>query len=149
MRHLFTTFEATGSATAVREGVPRRRAVLPLAAPQRPPQGRGRLAAAAAPRRAAGAAQPPLRRRVHLRPAPPPAPCPAGKDHHRQLPRQEWISFIPGAHPGYITLDQYEANLARLAANAAAHGRDRAAGPPREGPALLQGIIICGRCGGG
>src|SRR5262249_50307553 len=31
--------------------------------------------------------------------------------------------------------------------NAAAHGRDRAAGPPREGPALLQGIIICGRCG--
>src|SRR5208283_4347006 len=32
--------------------------------------------------------------------------------------------------------------------NAAAHGRDRAAGPPREGPALLQGIIICGRCGG-
>ena len=64
------------------------------------------------------------------------------------LPREEWISFIPGAHPGYITLDQYEANIARLAANAAAHGRDRAAGPPREGPALLQGIIICGRCGG-
>ena len=29
----------------------------------------------------------------------------------------------------------------------AAHGADRAAGPPREGPALLQGIIICGRCG--
>ena len=64
------------------------------------------------------------------------------------MPRQEWISFIPGAHPGYITLDQWEANIARLAANAAAHGRDRAAGPPREGPALLQGIIICGRCGG-
>jgi len=64
------------------------------------------------------------------------------------VPRQERISFIPGAHPGYITLDQREANLARLTANAAAHGRDRAAGPPREGPALLQGIIICGRCEG-
>ena len=63
------------------------------------------------------------------------------------LPREEWISFIPGAHPGYITLDQYDANRAQLAANAAAHGRDRAAGPPREGPALLQGIIICGTCG--
>jgi DNA invertase Pin-like site-specific DNA recombinase len=72
---------------------------------------------------------------------------PSGKTTSRMLPRQEWISFIPGAHPGYITLDQYDANLARLAANAAAHGRDRAAGPPREGPALLQGIIICGRCG--
>ena len=66
----------------------------------------------------------------------------------RLLPRQEWISFIPGAHPGYITLDQYDANRDRLTANAAAHGRDRVTGPPREGTALLQGIIICGRCGG-
>jgi DNA invertase Pin-like site-specific DNA recombinase len=72
---------------------------------------------------------------------------PGGKTVTRQLPREEWISFIPGAHPGYITTGQYEANLAKLAANAAAHGRDRAAGPPREGAALLQGIIICGRCG--
>jgi len=72
---------------------------------------------------------------------------PGGSQATTILPRQEWISFIPGAHPGYITLDQYDANLAKLAANAAAHGRDRASGPPREGPALLQGVIICGRCG--
>jgi DNA invertase Pin-like site-specific DNA recombinase len=72
---------------------------------------------------------------------------PGGKLSRTALPREEWISFIPGAHPGYITLDQYDANRARLAANAAAHGRDRAAGPPREGPALLQGIIVCGTCG--
>ena len=70
-----------------------------------------------------------------------------GKTVTTLLPREEWIAFIPGAHPGYITTGQYEANLATLAANAAAHGPDRAAGPPREGPALLQGIIICGRCG--
>jgi DNA invertase Pin-like site-specific DNA recombinase len=73
---------------------------------------------------------------------------PGGKRASITVPREEWISFIPGAHPGYITVDQWEANIARLAANAAAHGRDRAAGPPREGPALLQGIILCGRCGG-
>jgi DNA invertase Pin-like site-specific DNA recombinase len=72
---------------------------------------------------------------------------PGGKWSRTALPRDEWISFIPGAHPGYITPDQYEANIAKLAANAAAHGRDRTTGPPREGPALLQGIIICGRCG--
>jgi DNA invertase Pin-like site-specific DNA recombinase len=72
---------------------------------------------------------------------------PGGKTTTTVLPRQDWIAFIPGAHPGYITMDQYEANLVTLAANAAAHGPDRAAGPPREGPALLQGIIICGRCG--
>jgi Recombinase zinc beta ribbon domain len=73
---------------------------------------------------------------------------PGGKTITTLLPRSEWIAFIPGAHPGYITTRQYEANLARLTANAAAHGPDRTAGPPREGPALLQGIIICGRCGG-
>src|SRR6266508_2183212 len=33
------------------------------------------------------------------------------------------------------------------AACAAAHGQDRRAGPPREGPALLQGLVVCGRCG--
>ena len=66
----------------------------------------------------------------------------------RQIkPREEWISFIPGAHPGYITADEFEANQTRLAECAAAHGTDRTKGPPREGPALLQGIIICGRCG--
>jgi DNA invertase Pin-like site-specific DNA recombinase len=72
---------------------------------------------------------------------------PGGKVTSRQLPRDQWTAFIPGAHPGYITLDQYNANVAKLVANAAAHGRDRAAGPPREGAALLQGIIVCGRCG--
>ncbi|MGW4126342.1 recombinase family protein [Nocardia sp. NPDC004711] len=64
-----------------------------------------------------------------------------------KLPREQWISFIPDVHPGYISLDRFDANQARLAANAAAHGRDRAAGPPREGVALLQGMIACGRCG--
>jgi DNA invertase Pin-like site-specific DNA recombinase len=72
---------------------------------------------------------------------------PNGKIKTTKLPREEWTAFIPNAHPGYITLQEFETNCARLAANAAAHGRDRAAGPPREGPALLQGIIICGTCG--
>ncbi|MET8184166.1 zinc ribbon domain-containing protein, partial [Streptomyces sp. NPDC005336] len=31
--------------------------------------------------------------------------------------------------------------------NAAGRGEDRKAGPPREGPALLQGLVICGKCG--
>ena len=54
----------------VREGVQHRGPVVPLAAPDRAPQGRDRLEAAGPPRRAADPAQPPLRRRVHLRPAP-------------------------------------------------------------------------------
>jgi DNA invertase Pin-like site-specific DNA recombinase len=34
-----------------------------------------------------------------------------------------------------------------LQAFAQAHGRDRRQGPPGEGPALLQGLVLCGRCG--
>ena len=63
------------------------------------------------------------------------------------LPRDQWTALIPNAHPGYITWDQYEANLQTLTSNAQAHGTDRAAGPAREGPALLQGLAVCGRCG--
>jgi hypothetical protein len=146
LRHLLATFEATGSATAVVKAF----RAAGLSFPWRHRKG---------PRKGEVDWQPLLhstvlrvlhnpryagvftygRRREQL--------LPGGKRATIKLPRDQWISFIPGAHPGYITLDQYEANIAKLAANAAAHGRDRAAGPPREGPALLQGIIVCGRCG--
>lgn len=63
------------------------------------------------------------------------------------LPRDEWTALLPDAHPGYITWEQYEANLARLRENAQAHGSERRKSPPREGPALLQGLAICGVCG--
>ncbi|MEV2226909.1 recombinase family protein [Nocardia vinacea] len=72
---------------------------------------------------------------------------PAGIDSRVKLPREQWISFIPDTHPGYLTLAEFDTNQTRLAQNAAAHGRDRAAGPPREGTALLQGMIACGKCG--
>ena len=146
LRHLFTTFEATGSATAVVKAF----RAAGLSFPWRHQKG---------PRKGEVDWQP-LRHHAVLRVLHNPRyagaftygrrrdqKLPGGKTITRQLPRQEWISFIPGAHPGYITLDQHEANIAKLAANAAAHGRDRAAGPPREGTALLQGIIVCGRCG--
>jgi len=69
--------------------------------------------------------------------------------HHHTLikPAQDWTVLLPGHHPGYITWPRYQANLQILAANAAARGDNRTAGPAREGPALLQGLIVCGRCG--
>ena len=60
-----------------------------------------------------------------------------GKRRRRRLPREAWISFIPGAHPGFVTLDQCDAKPRRLAANAAAHAGERA-GPPREGAGLCR-----------
>ena len=71
-----------------------------------------------------------------------------GTESRHSLPREQWHTLILDAHPGYITWAEYEENLARLRSNSAAYGSDRKAGPPREGPALLQGLAICGRCGG-
>src|SRR5690606_34129430 len=38
-------------------------------------------------------------------------------------------------------------NLVRPRDNAQAHGKDRRKRPPRDGPALLQGLAVCGVCG--
>ena len=63
------------------------------------------------------------------------------------LPREEWHAFLPESHPAYLSWDQYERNLKRLRESAQAIGSDRRKSPPREGPALLQGLIVCGKCG--
>ncbi|MGH9107626.1 MAG: recombinase zinc beta ribbon domain-containing protein [Acidimicrobiales bacterium] len=72
---------------------------------------------------------------------------PSGGESRRQLPREQWHTVILGAHPGYISWAGYEENLARLHENAQANGAERPKSPPREGPALLQGLVVCGRCG--
>ena len=66
---------------------------------------------------------------------------------YRRLPREEWEVFLPDAHPGYITWQEFEANQAKLLENANGYGPDRRKSPPREGVALLQGLVVCGICG--
>ena len=70
-----------------------------------------------------------------------------GREHVDLLPREEWHALLPDAHAGYISWQDYEGNLRQLLENAHAQGSDRRKSPPREGPALLQGLAICGRCG--
>ncbi len=72
---------------------------------------------------------------------------PDGRVRPRTLPRERWHTVLPEAHPGYITWEHFEQNLKTLHANACAHGHDRRQSPPREGPALLQGLVMCGICG--
>jgi len=65
----------------------------------------------------------------------------------RRLPQKQWKVFIPNAHPGYIAWEEYESNQKQLLENANGYGSDRKKSPPREGTALLQGVVICGLCG--
>src|SRR5438067_11780823 len=61
----------------------------------------------------------------------------------RRLPLDQWQVLIKNAHPGYLTWEQYEANLARLRENTARPSMDGRRSAPREGPALLQGLLFC------
>ncbi len=72
---------------------------------------------------------------------------PEGGTTTMRVPRSEWQFVIPNQHPGYIEWECFEANQVRLADNARAFGGDRLSGPVREGPALLQGRVLCGLCG--
>ena len=70
-----------------------------------------------------------------------------GREHSgrvRALDAGQWLVRIEGALPAYISVAQYERNQARLAANRA---RAESPGAPREGPALLGGLVVCGICG--
>jgi DNA invertase Pin-like site-specific DNA recombinase len=58
----------------------------------------------------------------------------------------EWDVLIPDHHEGFISFDTYQANQRRLQANWRPR-RGEAGGAVREGPALLQGLLRCGRCG--
>jgi DNA invertase Pin-like site-specific DNA recombinase len=70
-----------------------------------------------------------------------------GRPSREPLPQKEWTVLLPDAHAGYISWQDYEDHQRRLKECAQAHGTDRRRSPPREGPALLQGLVVCGRCG--
>jgi DNA invertase Pin-like site-specific DNA recombinase len=62
-----------------------------------------------------------------------------------QVPVEQWSVCIPDHHPGYVSWGEYLATRERLRANVIRRGEG--GGAAREGTALLQGIVRCGRCG--
>jgi len=146
LRHLFQTFERTGSARAVVQAFERERLRFP--ARVRSGERKGELVwmplrhwrvlrTLHNPRYAGAFVY--GRRRTRK--------TPDGKTTLQELTREQWTALIPDVHPGYISFDEFERNQRLLAGNAHAYGAERAAGPAREGPALLQGLVVCGRCG--
>jgi hypothetical protein len=61
--------------------------------------------------------------------------------------REQWQVLIRDAHAGYISWDEFERNQITLRQNAVAFSHGLRGGAPREGNALLQGRVLCGRCG--
>lgn len=57
---------------------------------------------------------------------------------------EQYHVLIKDSLPAYITWEQYEDNVARLAANRA---HADTIGAVRRGPALLSGLVVCGKCG--
>lgn len=68
------------------------------------------------------------------------------KSWRRNLPIEEWKVLIKDHHPGYISWDEYMANRQRLQENQSQRGLPMK-GAVKRGPALLQGLLRCQRCG--
>lgn len=67
-----------------------------------------------------------------------------GPPGQRWLPMSEWKVLLHDRLPAYITWDQYLANQKQLQENRSMPG---ASGTPRNGSALLTGLLVCGSCG--
>lgn len=63
---------------------------------------------------------------------------------HRPL--GQWPVCLQGVYPAYISWDHYLANQERLQSNQNRY-EEHHHGAPRQGQALLQGIVLCARCG--
>ena len=59
---------------------------------------------------------------------------------------QDWPVCLKDVYPGYISWEEFMANQRRLADNLNRYDANRP-GVARKGGALLQGIVVCGRCG--
>jgi len=62
----------------------------------------------------------------------------------RRKPRDQWLSFIPGAHEGYLGWPEFERVQQTIAQNTLGRGH---VGAAQRGAALLAGLLRCRRCG--
>jgi DNA invertase Pin-like site-specific DNA recombinase len=73
--------------------------------------------------------------------------APDGHMDRHKLQAEAWTVVIPDHFSGYVSWSEFQAIQAQLRSNSQPFGRPTPFGAPREGPALLQGRVMCGRCG--
>ncbi|HEU5376935.1 MAG TPA: recombinase family protein [Ktedonobacteraceae bacterium] len=64
-----------------------------------------------------------------------------------RLPMDQWKIRVPDVYPAYISWETFEQIQQMLLDNYAAYDRNKSRGVPRDGAALLHGIVYCGECG--
>jgi DNA invertase Pin-like site-specific DNA recombinase len=70
-----------------------------------------------------------------------------GKMCQRLLPLSQWRIVVRDRYPAYITWETFEHIHTMLRDNHAEYDRNKTRGVPRDGQALLHGILYCGECG--
>jgi DNA invertase Pin-like site-specific DNA recombinase len=72
----------------------------------------------------------------------------ARKTRGHDRPQEQWEVTIPDHHEGYITWEEFMRNQRQIRSNAGWNARmGEPQGAARSGPALLAGLLRCGRCG--
>ncbi len=67
----------------------------------------------------------------------------------RRVRQEECAVLIKDHHPPYISYEKYLENQERIKSNCimGSNNNEKGKGPAREGKALLQGLVLCGKCG--
>src|SRR3954463_14166926 len=65
----------------------------------------------------------------------------------KKLPREQWRIVVRDKYPAYVSWETFEKIQAMLRDNYAEYDRNKTRGVPRDGEALLHGIVYCGVCG--
>jgi hypothetical protein len=144
LRHLFETFRRTGAASATMRQFHREGVLFP----RQPPSGQGELVWKPLERGTVGEVLHNARYAgaFHYGASKTWKDL-EGKVHHQPLPIEQWPYLIKKAHAGYISWEEFLANQDKLSSNAQSHKLKPGPNAAREGPALLQGIVLCGFCG--
>jgi DNA invertase Pin-like site-specific DNA recombinase len=71
---------------------------------------------------------------------------PRVKGRTRRVKQEDWPIVLLDAHPSYITWEHFLHNQRQLDDNRTWRAEEHR-GAVREGPSLLQGIVLCGSCG--
>ena len=65
----------------------------------------------------------------------------------KKLPREQWRVVVRDKYPAYVSWEMFEKIQDMLRDNYAEYDRNKTRGVPRDGAALLHGVVYCGACG--